>query len=255
MKLLNRITVITGACGGLGLSFAKAILAEGAMVVLTDVAEEGFANTVGQLADGPGNYCFYPLDVTRRQQVEKVMTEVYGRYGRIDVLVNAAGGSLFTPKKLEEIGEEDWDKVVDVNLKGTFLCCQAAVKYMARNGYGRIVNVSSIGGRTASIVTGVPYAAAKGGVISLSRRLAAEVGPLGINVNVIAPGTVLSGRRMVDLWNELTEKQQREVLTAIPLGRLSSTEEQAKAVVFLASDDAAYLTGAVIDVNGGRFMG
>jgi NAD(P)-dependent dehydrogenase (short-subunit alcohol dehydrogenase family) len=85
--------------------------------------------------------------------------------------------------------------------------------------------------------------------------LAAEVGPLGINVNVIAPGTVLSGRRMVDLWNELTEKQQREVLTAIPLGRLSSTEEQAKAVVFLASDDAAYLTGAVIDVNGGRFMG
>lgn len=255
MKLANRIVVVTGACGGLGLAFSQALLAEGATVVLTDLSKKNFTAVERQLAGYPDNYCFFELNVTRREQVEEVMAEVYDRYGRIDILVNVAGGSLFTPKVLDKISEDDWDTVVDVNLKGTFLCCQSAVKYMAKNSYGRIVNVSSIGGRTASIVTGVPYAAAKGGVISLSRRLAAEVGHKGINVNVVAPGTILSGQRMIDLWNELSGQQQEEVLSTIPLGRLSSAEEQARVVVFLASDDAAYITGAVVDVNGGRFMG
>ncbi len=255
MKLANKIAVVTGACGGLGLAFSQALLTEGATVVLTDLTKKSFDAAERLLAGYPANYCFLELDVTRREQAENVMAEVYDRYGKLDVLVNVAGGSLFTPKTLEKIGEGDWDTVIDVNLKGTFLCCQSAVKYMAQNGYGRIVNVSSIGGRTASSVTGVPYAAAKGGVISLSRRLAAEVGSKGINVNVVAPGTILSGQRMRDLWNELSGRQQEEVLAAIPLGRLSSAEEQARVVVFLASDDAAYITGAVVDVNGGRFMG
>jgi NAD(P)-dependent dehydrogenase (short-subunit alcohol dehydrogenase family) len=182
------------------------------------------------------------------------MEKVYKQYGRLDILVNLAGGSLFTPKNIEEIKEEHWDTVINVNLKGTFFCCQAAVKYMKQNNYGKIINTTSIGGRTASIVTGVPYAAAKGGVISLTRRLALEVGKYGINVNAIAPGTVLSGERMINLWNELSEEQKKETVASIPLGRQSTAEEQASVVVFLASEDSSYIHGAIIDVNGGRLM-
>jgi 3-oxoacyl-[acyl-carrier protein] reductase len=163
------------------------------------------------------------------------------------------GKSVYT-QKLEDISEQDWDKVIDVNLKGTFLCCQAAIKYMAIKNYGRIVNMSSYSGRTASIVTGPPYAAAKGGIIALTRRLALEVGSKGITVNAVAPGTILSGARMIALWDELSEKQKEDVLASIPLGRLSTAEEQAKVVMFLLSDGADYITGAVIDVNGGRLM-
>jgi len=254
MKLVGKSAFVTGAGGGLGLVFAKALMEEGAEVVLTDINRDILNSASGELADYEGRFSAEVLDVTSCSQVNDVMEKVYRRRGRIDILVNVAGGSLFTPKRLEEIKEEHWNKVLDVNLKGTFFCCQAAVKYMSKNKYGKIINISSIGGRTASIVTGIPYAAAKGGVIALTRRLALEVGIMGINVNAIAPGTILSGQRMVDLWNQLTEQQKNETLASIPLGRLSTAEEQAKVVVFLASDDSSYIQGAVIDVNGGRLM-
>lgn len=254
MKLQDRVAVVTGAGGGLGLAFCQAMLAEGAMVAMTDVSQAVLEKASQQLTGDADRIMLLELDVTNGKQVSDVMRRVYERYGKIDIMLNVAGGSLFTPKNLEEIKEEHWDLVLDVNLKGTFMCCQAAVPYMAKNGYGRIINTSSIGGRTASIVTGVPYAAAKGGVISLTRRLALEVGKQGITVNAIAPGTILSGQRMIDLWNQLDEKQKNETLSSIPLGRLSTAEEQANVVVFLASEDSAYITGAVIDINGGRLM-
>lgn len=254
MKLAGKVAVVTGAGGGLGLTFSKALLAEGASVVLTDVAERVLKQAEEELTDFSGKYQCRELDVTNGEAVRNLMGEVFKQYGHLDILLNVAGGSLFTPKKLEDIQEAHWDKVLDVNLKGTFLCSQAAVPLMAQNHYGRIVNTTSIGGRTASIVTGVAYAAAKGGVISFTRRLALEVGKMGINVNAIAPGTILSGQRMIDLWNELDDEQKRETLDSIPLGRLSTAEEQGRAVVFLASDDAAYITGAILDVNGGRLM-
>lgn len=254
-KLAGRVAIITGACGGLGLAISKAMLDEGAAVVLTDVSDKMMQEGDAALAkDYKGRYKICMLDVTSGVQTKALMSEIDKEFGRIDILVNLAGGSLFTPKKLEEIEEIHWDKVINVNLKGTFLCSQAVVPYMQKNKYGKIINVSSIGGRTASIVTGVAYAAAKGGVIAFTRRLAMEVGGSGINVNAIAPGTVLSGERMINLWNELNDAQKGEVLSSIPLGRLSTAEEQASVVVFLASDDSAYITGVVIDCNGGRLM-
>lgn len=254
MLLKDRVAIITGAGGGLGLSFAGAMSREGATVLLTDISDKALEGAVRQMEEIGATYDTFVLDVTNKSQVEGTMHIAAKKYGKIDVLVNNAGGSLFTPKKLEDIEEEHWDLVLDVNLKGTFLCSQAVVPYMAEQKWGRIVNLSSIGGRTASLVTGVAYAAAKGGIISFTRRLAKEVGDRGINVNAIAPGTVMSGQRMIDLWNELSESQKNDILTSIPLGRLSSAEEQADVVVFLASDLSSYITGAVIDINGGRLM-
>ncbi len=254
MLLKDQVALITGAGGGFGLAFAKALTQEGAAVVLTDVSEETLARVAAAMDESIADYACMTLDVSDKKQVERVMGRTVEKYGKIDILVNNAGGSLFTPKKLEEIEEKHWDLVMNVNLKGTFLCCQAAVPYMIERKRGKIINLSSIGGRTASLVTGVAYAAAKGGIISFTRRLAKEVGEYGINANVIAPGTVMSGQRMIDQWNQLTPAQRDDILNSIPLGRLSTAEEQASVVVFLASEMSSYLTGAVIDVNGGRLM-
>ena len=255
-RLNGKIAILTGACGGLGLVFSKTFLNEGAKVILTDITEKMMAEAEAELSkEYSGRYKIMKLDVTSYKEVNELMAAVNKEFGKIDILFNIAGGSLFTPKKLEEITEKDWNKVLDVNLKGTFFCCQAVVPYMRENKYGRIITMSSIGGRTPSIVTGAAYAAAKGGVIAFTRRLALEVGPDNITVNAVAPGTVLSGERMINLWNELSEEQKKETVASIPLGRQSTAEEQATVALFLASDDSAYMTGCVLDINGGRFMG
>jgi len=254
MLLQDQVALITGAGGGLGTEFAKALAQEGATIVLTDISEAALAGAVKQMEEAKAKFTTFVLDVCDKAQIEQTMAKTVDAYGKIDILLNNAGGSLFTPKNLEDVEEKHWDLVLNVNLKGTFLCCQAAVPYMIEKKRGKIINLSSIGGRTASLVTGVPYAAAKGGVIALTRRLAKEVSPHGINVNAIAPGTVMSGQRMIDLWNELTEAQKEDILTSIPLGRLSTAAEQASVVVFLASEMSSYLTGTVIDINGGRLM-
>ena len=254
MLLKEQVALITGAGGGFGAVFAKAFADEGAKVVLTDISEQALAGVIQQMQEAKAEYASFVLDVSNKAQVEQTMAKAVEQFGKIDILLNNAGGGLFTPKNLEEIEEKHWDLVLNVNLKGTFLWCQAAVPYMIAKKRGKIINMSSIGGRTASVVTSVAYAAAKGGIISFTRRLAKEVGGYGINVNAIAPGTVMSGQRMINVWNDMTQTQQEEILNSIPLGRLSTPEEQASVVVFLASEMSSYLTGTVIDVNGGRFM-
>lgn len=254
MLLENKVVLITGAGGGLGLAFAKAMSNEGAHVILTDISEKSLSEAAHIAKNANIKFEEYVMDVTDKTQIAEVVASVVNTYSRLDVLINNAGGSLFTPKSIEEIQEHHWDLVLDVNLKGTFLCSQAVIPYMAKEHWGRIINISSIGGRTASIVTGVAYAAAKGGIISLTRRLAKEVGSHGITVNAIAPGTVISSKRMADLWNELNNLEKKHIIDSIPLGRLSTPAEQANVAVFLASELSSYITGAVIDVNGGRLM-
>jgi 3-oxoacyl-[acyl-carrier protein] reductase len=168
-------------------------------------------------------------------------------------LIAAAGGSLGTPRDLDEISEEDLDFVLDVNIKGTFNCARAAISHMKQNGGGSIVTFSSIGGRSASPVTGVPYAAAKAGLLGLTRRLAREVGNANIRVNAIAPGLFLTDR-LQGMFDALPEAERKEVLDSIPLGRMPQLRECVEPVLFLASDESSYITGVVLDVNGGRFM-
>lgn len=255
MKLKDRVACITGSARGLGYVMAKEMAQQGAKVVINDLDEGSVHAAVDQLKNEGFTAYGFAANIAVKQQVLALMEYISVTCGRLDILVNNAGGSLHTPKKLEEIMEEHWDLVLDVNLKGTFLCSQAAVSLMKQTGGGSIINLASIGGRTASIVTGVAYAAAKGGVISFTRRLAKEVGPHQIRVNAIAPGLVLSGPRMQQTWDQMNHMAQNSVMDDIPLRRLGTLEEQAKVVAFLASEESNYITGAVLDVNGGRFMG
>lgn len=253
--LTGKVALVTGAAGGLGRVFCRTLARAGADIAAADLNRGGVEEVAAEIRSLGRRAVAIEMDVRSPEAVRAGVARAEEALGGIDILVNNAGGSLYTPKALGDIREEDWDLVLDVNLKGAFLCCQAVVPSMRRRGGGRIINVSSIGGRTASIVTGVPYAAAKAGLIGLTRRLAKEVGKDQINVNAIAPGTVLSGERMVALWNELSPAEQERTLADVPLGRLSTAEEQADVVLFLAGPASRYITGAVIDVNGGRFMG
>jgi len=253
--LTGKVAVVTGAAGGLGRIFCQALAKAGADIVAADINEIGLVGAVAEIKSMGRRAVPIQMDMRSKASVQAGIQQAVELLGGVDILVNNAGGSLYTPKSIEQIQEEDWDLVLDVNLKGAFLACQAVVPIMRQRGGGRIINVSSIGGRMASIVTGVPYAASKAGLIGLTRRLAKEVGVDQINVNAIAPGTVMSGERMINLWNELSDQQQAQTLSEVPLGRLSTAEEQADVIVFLAGPASRYITGTVIDVNGGRYMG
>jgi NAD(P)-dependent dehydrogenase (short-subunit alcohol dehydrogenase family) len=254
VRLRDKVVFVTGASGGLGIPFCKAFLKEGAKVVVTDIAETAVTGALAEL-NAPESTLGALVDVCRRSTIEASVAEAVNRFGRLDILINVAGGALHTPHKLQDIDDASWDKVVDVNLKGTFLCCQVAVEQFRRQGGGgKIVNVSAMAGRWLGSLAGCHYTAAKAGVIGLTRHLAHELGPEGIYVNAIAPTITLASQRTQDLWNERPEEYKKKVLLEIPLRRLSQPEEVAAGVVFLCSEEASYMTGVTLDINGGRFF-
>lgn len=254
MRLRDKVVLITGASGGLGIPFCKAFLKEGARVVVTDIAETAVTGTLAEL-NAPDSTLGALVDVCRRSTIEASVAEAVKRFGRLDILINVAGGALHTPHKLQDIDDFSWDKVVDVNLKGTFLCCQVAVEqFRKQGGGGKIVNVSALAGRWLGSLAGCHYTAAKAGVIGLTRHLAHELGPEGIYVNAVAPTITLASQRTQDLWDGRPEEYKRKVLSEIPLRRLSRPEEVAAGVVFLCSREASYITGVTLDINGGRFF-
>lgn len=252
-RFTGRTAVVTGGAGGLGRAVCEGFAAEDAAVGVVDVSADAVKETVDRLRAGGARAKGYVVDVSNRGAVEELMASVQSDLGGPHVLVNLAGGSLGTPRDLDDIEPEHLDLVLDVNVKGTFYCCQAAVPRMVAAGGGAIVNTSSIGGRQPSPVTGVPYAAAKAAVVGLTRRLAKEVGAQGVRVNAVAPGLFLTGR-LQGMFDAMAEGERREVLDAIPLHRMPELREAVDPVLFLASEESSYITGAVLDVNGGRFM-
>jgi len=245
--------VVTGGSGGLGRAVCAGLTAEEAAVAVVDVDAEAVHLTVEGLRRAGGRAEGYLVDVRDRAEVEQLMATIHTDLGAPQVLVNLAGGSLGTPRDLAEIEAEHLDLVLDVNVKGTFYCCQAAVPHMVAAGGGAIVNTSSIGGRQPSPVTGVPYAAAKAAIVGLTKRLAREVGPRGVRVNAIAPGLFLTDR-LQGMFDAMADAERQEVIDAIPLHRMPELREAVDPVLFLASHESSYITGAVLDVNGGRFM-
>lgn len=249
-RFAGRTAVVTGGAGGIGREVCAAFAEEGARVAVVDVADAPVADVAAGL--GP-EAAGFPTDVRDPAAVESLMQEVHESLGGPHVLVALAGGSLGTPRDLEQIEPEDVDLVVDVNVKGSFYCCQAAVPYMVAAGGGSIVTTSSIGGRQPSPVTGVPYATSKAAIVGMTKRLAREVGGRGVRVNAIAPGLFLTGR-LQRMYDAMAEEERRQVLDAIPLDRFPDLREAVDPILFLASEEASYITGVVLDVNGGRFM-
>jgi 3-oxoacyl-[acyl-carrier protein] reductase len=251
-RFAGQVVVVTGGSGGIGQAVCEGFAAEGADIAVVDLDQAPAADCAQALSRTHGiRSTGYAVDVANRGAVEALMDQVVADLGRIDVLVTLAGGSLGTPRDLEYITEEHVDLVVDVNVKGTFYAAQAALRHLTSG--AAIITVSSIGGRQPSPVTGVPYAASKAAVVGLTKRLAREVGGRGIRVNAVAPGLFLTGR-LQGMYDAMPEAERREVLDAIPLDRFPELREIVDPILFLASTEASYITGVVLDVNGGRFM-
>jgi len=253
-RLLDRNAMVTGAGRGMGLAIARALYQEGARVVLIDIDQKGVTEAAQQLDGKYERVMARKVDVTNKVEIIRLVKEMKNLWGSVDILVNNAGGALNTPYVLEEIEEKDWNLVVDVNLKGTFLCCQVVIPEMVKQGRGSIVNISALAGHWRASLAGVQYTAAKAGVEGLTRQLAYDWGKLGIRVNAVAPTVTLTGERVQGLWEAKGEEEKRKVISAIPLGRLGTPEEVASVVVFLASDESSYITGITIDVSGGRYL-
>ncbi|MEU7392645.1 3-oxoacyl-ACP reductase FabG [Streptomyces tanashiensis] len=241
--------VVTGAGRGIGAATAKRLAADGAAVVALDLTEGDAADTVAAIRAAGGRALAVGCDVTDSAQVDAAIDRAVAEYGRLDVLVNNAG--VLRDNMLFMMSDDDWDTVVDVHLRGAFLCSRAAQRHMRQQGSGKIVNLSSVaadGNRGQA-----NYAAAKAGVQGLTRTLAIELGPYGINVNAIAPGFVATA--MTDQTARRTgadpEEFRRAAAARSPLRRVGSPEDIAAVVSFLASEDAAYVTGQTIHVDGG----
>lgn len=247
--LKNKVALITGAKQGMGRTHALALAEMGAKVVVTNRVDN-CQKVVDEITSKGGEAIGFGMDVTVLKEINDVFDGVIQRYGRLDILVNNAG--IFEPKPALEITEDGWDQTIDINLKGQFLCAQRAAKEMAQNGWGRIINIASIasGGNGIGFFGAAHYAASKGGIIGMSETLAIEWAPLGINVNVIAPGAI--DTPMVREPNkEITKELIEEIAARVPLKRIGKPEEVSAVVVFLASDEASYITGATFYVDGG----
>ena len=246
-SLQGRIALVTGASQGIGRACAVELARAGATVVLAARNEVKLAEAVAEIEAAGGQAVAIPLDVASEESIKACAKSVLERFGKVEILVNNAGitrdGLAMAMKRA------DWDAVLGTNLTGAFLLTQAVLRPMLKNRWGRIINVSSVVGRTGQAGQ-VNYAASKAGLIGLTRSLAREVASRGITVNAVAPGYIETAMTAV-----LDEKVRAAMMAEIPLGRAGTDVEIAQSVAFLASDAAGYITGQVLDVNGGMFMG
>lgn len=240
----GNVAIVTGAARGIGREVARQLAERGAAVAVVDIDAEGAIEAAEEI--GP-NALAIACDVSSGHAVAAMVETVIAQLARIDILVNNAG--VCERGRIEEITEEQWDRTLAVNLKGPFLVSRAVAPRMKSQKSGRIINISSIAGKTGGLMVGLDYSASKGGLLAMTRALARELAPFGITVNSVCPAMVDT-----EMGRLFGEEEKRRYLAGVPLGRLATPEDVAAAVLYLASDAAGYVTGEVIDVNGGLVM-
>jgi len=247
MKLLGKTALVTGASRGIGREIALELARNGADVAVNYAGSRDLAEEVCREIEAMGRKAFsVQADVKNPGDVEAMFKDVIGRFGSLHILVNNAGITRDT--LVLRMKEEDWDEVIETNLKGAFLCTKQAARQMMKQRYGRIINISSIVGERGNVGQ-ANYVSAKAGLIGLTKASALELAARGITVNAVAPGFI-----QTDMTDRLPEEVREAMLKQIPLARFGETKDVAKTVLFLASDDAAYITGQTIHVNGGMYM-
>ena len=247
MKLKDRVAVVTGGARGIGKAIALVFIREGAKLALVDVDKGILEAARKEIKRNKEEVIPIPCDITKSIEVKAMVDEVQRAFGHIDILVNNAG--IIRRGTIETVTEEDWDRVIEVNLKGTFNCCKAVAVIMKQQGYGKIINVSSIAGKMGDITSAPGYGPSKAGVDALTKTLARQLAPFGINVNAVSPHAIET--EMSAQWSP---ERRKEIIASIPLGRLGKPGDVAEAVLFLVSDEASFITGEILDVNGGALM-
>ena len=257
MRLKDKVAIITGGASGIGKSTAERLAFEGATVIIADIRPDAIDQTVDEFRAKHFNAIGQICDVTQREQTHEMARNVVARAGRIDILVNNAGISRY--RAFAEADSQDWDEVLGVDLKGVFFCAQSVSAQMRAQNYGRIVNISSALGTGAAPhgTAGSPggssaYAAAKAGVIMLTKTLAREFGPHGVTVNCVSPGTFLTPISASSRTPEQVQEHLDYRKKTVVLGRIGTLEELTSAILFFASDDSSYVTGQNLSVDGGR---
>ncbi|MEW6675242.1 MAG: 3-oxoacyl-[acyl-carrier-protein] reductase [Nitrospirota bacterium] len=246
MDFNGQVSIITGGARGIGKAIAEGFARKGVNLAIADVNIDAAKETAAELAQYGVKTIALKLDVSNSGEVKKAFEEVLNEFGRIDILINNAG--ITRDGLILRMKEEDWDAVIDINLKGVFLCSREAVKTMSKQRYGRIVNITSV-----AAFIGNPgqanYSASKAGIVGLTKTIAKEYASRGITVNAVAPGFIKTA-----MTDALSENIKQEMMNMIPTGRFGAVEDVANAVLFLSSPDSGYITGQVIHVNGGMYM-
>jgi NAD(P)-dependent dehydrogenase (short-subunit alcohol dehydrogenase family) len=253
MRFANQVALITAAGSGIGRATAEIMAREGAVVIGIDNHEDRLGRLVEGLRAAGGTAHGRKADALAAAEVESVVASVVEEFGRIDILVNAVGGSTIVANPgatVDELSLADWQRLIAFNLDGTFLFCRVVAPIMKRQRRGKIVNLSSIAGRGLSESSSSAYAAAKGGIIAFTKKLAYELGPYGVTVNAIAPSRTLT-ERIRPRWEQQSAEEQAAEIARTPLRRIAEPVDQARVVCFLASSDADFVTGVTIDVTGG----
>lgn len=246
IKIAGTKVIITEGATELGFAICEVLGKAGAILAIAGNDEIKGEEICSKLATKEINCRFFKTDITKGKEVQKMVDDVLEDWGQIDVLVNSAGES--SGGFITKITEEEWDNMINVHLKGTFLTCQSVLPHMIKQGRGKIVNIASVEAKQGFPFAGVHFSAAKGGIMSLTRQLALQVSPHGIHINCVAPGPTENELCLSQTFN------QSDLLAKIPLGRLAGPEDTAYAVLFLASPMAEFLTGETIDVNGGKYL-
>jgi NAD(P)-dependent dehydrogenase (short-subunit alcohol dehydrogenase family) len=250
--LKDKVAVVTGSRRGIGRAVALAFAGAGANLIVADVVvDDGKLDGVAAEIKQSGRKCLsIKVDISQKSQVENMISAAIKKFGKIDILVNCAG--VWIPgQTLVDCPEENWDRVIDINLKGTYLCCQAAGRVMREQNYGNIINLSSQVGLNPGTGAGA-YSISKAGIIMLTRQLALELADRNVRVNALAPGIVKTDFN-IDLWKNTAGARQMGKM--VPLGRLAEPDDIARAALFLASEESSYITGAVLPVDGGWQVG